>query len=352
MKFTAEILGQEEPIISIGSSHVYSKKSHFSVKKIGLKKKENQGFSTKVLISEGVFILDTQMCFSTPQNFKIQIIGDTVVMNFISSKSAVVIGENSGRKKDTAQNKHNILFASNYSAMFKIPAFEQMNCLTILLSLDYYSELIQENWGIHDDFSKNITLKKSTYLTSKYGSLNSPILWVIQEIKNCNYEGAIQKMYFEAKIKELLILQLEALLKKPQVAVSIAGTEYAKLQEAKLILEANFTNAPTLAELSRRISLNEFKLKKGFKECFEITVKGYVTKLRMEYAKKLIKKETSNVSEVAEKCGYKDVSHFSAAFKLFYGFTPISFRKNHLTAKLSFLCFEILDVFSVDIFFV
>jgi AraC-like DNA-binding protein len=41
----------------------------------------------------------------------------------------------------------------------------------------------------------------------------------------------------------------------------------------------------------------------------------------MERAKELLKNEILNVSEVAYQCGYKDVSHFSAAFKQFYGFT-------------------------------
>lgn len=348
MKFTAEILGQNKPVISIGCGRVYNKKSYFVEKKVVLKNDDNQKFLSKVLISEGIFILDTQLHFSTPQKFKIQCGGDLMVLNFISSKSTEVSHKN--KQRQAIKNRHNILFASNYTATFKIPACEQINYLTILISLDYYSKLIHENWDIHPEFSQHIALGKSAAIASKYALLNSAILWVMQEIKDCTYEGAIQKLYFEAKIKELLILQLDALLKKPKESVSVDEKEYAKLQEAKLILEATFTKAPTLPELSRKISLNEFKLKKGFKECFEITVKGYVTKLRMEYAKKLIKKKTANISEIAEKCGYKDVSHFSAAFKLFYGFTPLSFRKNNFGATFLLFYFEVFCGVSYNIF--
>ena len=124
------------------------------------------------------------------------------------------------------------------------------------------------------------------------------------------------------------------------------------LSVENLILEANFTDAPSLPELSRAISLNEFKLKKGFKSCFETTVKGYITKLRMECAKDLFKNKASNVGEVAYKCGYKDVSHFSAAFKLFYGFTPISFRKLNKITKLSFFYWSFLDILALDLFLI
>jgi AraC-like DNA-binding protein len=159
-------------------------------------------------------------------------------------------------------------------------------------------------------------------------------------------------MYLEAKIKELLILQLDTLVKKPLEKALINEEDYLKLQKAKLILEANFTNAPSLPELSRAISLNEFKLKKGFKSCFETTVKGYITKLRMEYAKNLFKNKATNVGEVAYRCGYKDVSHFSAAFKLFYGFTPISFRKLDRTTKLSFFYWSFPDILTLDLFMI
>ena len=158
-------------------------------------------------------------------------------------------------------------------------------------------------------------------------------------------------MYLEAKIKELLILQLDTLIKKPQNKVHIDEEDFKKLLKAKLILETNFTNAPTLVELSRIISLNEFKLKKGFKACFATTVKSYITKLRMEYAKDLFKNKASNVGEVAYKCGYKDVSHFSAAFKLFYGFTPISFRKLNPSAKFCLLYCDFLEIFSSELFY-
>nr|WP_262916179.1 AraC family transcriptional regulator [Flavobacterium algicola] len=157
-------------------------------------------------------------------------------------------------------------------------------------------------------------------------------------------------MYIETKVKELVVLQIESLLNTIDEKLIVDSDDYDKLHEAKLILENNFTNAPTLPELSRIIALNEFKLKKGFKACFQTTVKGYITKLRMEYAKNLFRNKTLNVGEVAEKCGYKDVSHFSSAFKLFYGFTPVSFRKNHLSLKYAFLYCDLLDVFSLDLF--
>lgn len=353
MKLKSKILAHKEPLIAIEISDLDNGNNLFTEEKICIQNGETEEIKSTNLISDGVAILDIKMKFSIPQTMQSEITGESIVLNFICCNNVEANIDQVESEKYTTENTHNILYAYNLNGTFEIPALEEINYFSIILSVDYYYKLINEDWGIHQKFSTNISQKKSGYLTPKYVAFNPAIQWVLHEIKNCEFKGTLKKMYLETKIKELLILQLNALLTKPQNKIALVNEEdYNKLLEAKLILEANFVNAPTLPELSRAISLNEFKLKKGFKACFETTIKSYTTKLRMEYAKKLFKNETSNVNEVAEKCGYKDVSHFSAAFKLFYGFTPISFRKHHLGIKLSFLYWGILDLISFEVFMI
>lgn len=342
MKFQTIILGQDEPLLNIQTG-INNQKKHFTEEKTSIKKEGLGEITSTNLISEDILILDIQMYFSTPQTIRTEMVGESVVLNFICCNNVEAVIDNVESEKFTTENTHNILYSSKLNATFKIPAFEKINYLSIVLSPTFYSQLINEDWNLHKKFSRNILQKKSGYLTPKYVPFNSDIQWVIHEIKKCRYTGSIKKIYLEAKIKELLILQLES-LKNSENKTSVHENDFKKLLEAKRILDNSFTNAPTLIELSRLISLNEFKLKKGFKTCFSTTIKTYVTKLRMEHAKNLFKNKTSNVSEVAYKCGYKDVSHFSAVFKSFYGFTPISFRKINIFTKLNFLFWELMEI--------
>lgn len=348
MKLTSAILGQPQAFISIETDDLYHSKSHFVEENTIVKYDEDDTITIRNQITEGILILDTQMYFSKPQTIQTKIVGESIVMNFICSNNLETHVDQLEKESFSIENTHNILYASQLKATFKIPALEEINCLSIILSPDFYSKLINEDWELHQKFSKNICQKKTGYLTPKYAPFNSGIQWVLHEIKNCKYEGSIKKMYLEAKIKELLIFQLDSLMEKTENKPQIDEEDVSKLLMAKSILEKNFTNAPSLAELSRLVSLNEFKLKKGFKSCFKTTIKSYVTQLRMEYAKDLFKNESSNVGEVAYKCGYKDVSHFSAAFKFFYGFTPASFRKINLGAKMYLLYWDFFDVLYLD----
>lgn len=337
MKFKSKIEANEQALIILETTDYYNGKSYFREKHDIIENEDAEKISSTLLISEGISILDMQLWSSTFQTIENKIIGESVVLNFIFCNTTDMCFNHVKNENNAVENIHNILYVSDATFTYEIPAFEEINCLSIILSMDYYYQLIHGNWGIHKTFSENINRKTTAYLQPKYVPLNSAIQWILYEIQNCKYEGAIKKMYLEAKIKELLILQLESLTTvQLDKQATINDEEFNKLLEAKMILESSFTNAPTLPELSRAISLNEFKLKKGFKACFATTVKGYVTKLRMEHAKDLFKNKTSSVGEVAYKCGYKDASHFSAAFKLFYGFNPISFRNMNIKFQLIF----------------
>jgi len=327
LKIKSTLLAHKEAILNIETGEHYDPKSQLTEENIYIQNEDSDEIKSNHLITDGMVLIDTQMYFTKPQTAVFEIDTESIILNFICCNNVETQIEQLETEKYSKENTHNIFYTTNYKGTFKIPAFEQINYLSIILSKDFYYTIINEDWELHQKFSKNILLKKSSYLTSKYIPFTPAIQWTIHEIKNCNRQGALKKMYIETKIKELLIHQLETIIDQP-VQQQIDEDDYSKLQEAKLIIEKDYVHAPTLTELSRMISLNEFKLKKGFKACFGTTVKSYIIKLRMEYAKELFKSKGSTVSEVAYKCGYKDASHFSAAFKSFYGFSPQKIKIN------------------------
>lgn len=328
MKIKSTLSAYEKPILKIEIKEHYDPKSHLSEENIHIENGDLENIKSTILATDGMVLIDTQMYFEKPQTEVFEISDECIVMDFINCNNIETDIEQLENEKYLKDNTHNIFYTTKFKGTFKIPAFEQTNYLCIILTKDFYYNIINEDWELHKKFSKNILLRKSTYLTSKYISFTPGIQWIIHEIKSCTRQGALKKMYIEAKIKELLIHQLEAIIEQPIINEIVNEDEYAKLQQARQIIEKDCAHAPTLTELSRMISLNEFKLKKGFKACFGTTVKSYIIKLRMENAKELFKSKSWTVSEVAYKCGYKDVSHFSAAFKSFYGFSPQKIKIN------------------------
>ncbi|MEN2488617.1 AraC family transcriptional regulator [Flavobacterium sp. B11] len=328
MKINATLLTSETPIIKIQIGDQYCPKSILTEENINIQNGDSEKIVSRHLITEGLVLLDTQMYYSSSKTVIYEIDEESVVMNFIYSSNVETHIDQLESEQYSRENTHNIFYTNNFKGSFTIPAYTHTNYLSIILSKAFYFNIINEDWQLHEKFSKKILEKQSSYLTSKYLPFTPAIQWVTSEIKNCTREGVLKRIFIESKIKELLIHQLETLNMKPLATEQINDEDYSKLLEAKKILDDDYRNTPTLPELSRIISLNEFKLKKGFKACFGTTVKSYIIKLRMEHAKELFQSKTATVTEAAYKCGYKDVSHFSAAFKNYYGFSPQKFKIN------------------------
>ena len=87
------------------------------------------------------------------------------------------------------------------------------------------------------------------------------------------------------------------------------------------------TDPPTINHLSKLVRLNEYKLKKGFKEMYTLPVHTYVIQKKLELAKLLLDKNDISVSEVAYRAGYGNVSHFAMAFRKQYGVNPGNYAK-------------------------
>lgn len=91
------------------------------------------------------------------------------------------------------------------------------------------------------------------------------------------------------------------------------------------ILLAEWADPPTIAELARRVALNECYLKTGFRQRTGYSVGEFVRQLRMRHAIGFIESGCS-VLQTALLVGYSNPSHFSAAFNRFHGYLPSVYR--------------------------
>jgi AraC-like DNA-binding protein len=79
---------------------------------------------------------------------------------------------------------------------------------------------------------------------------------------------------------------------------------------------------PSLTELAKIAGLNEFKLKKGFKEVFNTSVFAYLSDFKLNEARNELLSGATPIKEVAEQLGYSSVQHFTKAFKGKFGVSP------------------------------
>ena len=126
---------------------------------------------------------------------------------------------------------------------------------------------------------------------------------------------------------ELLAMLYNNFYTVKQVYTGVTSRDVDCIYDAARIIEKEMADPPSLFELSRKVGINENKLKSNFKLVFNNTVYGYLNKKRMIKASELLLNGNLTVQEVAHCVGFKHVGHFSKKFKQHYLLSPKHYRK-------------------------
>lgn len=110
--------------------------------------------------------------------------------------------------------------------------------------------------------------------------------------------------------------------------VTLSKTDLASWWQAKQIVDANLLSPPSLAELSRQFCLNQYKLKKGFKQLFGLPVHAYVIDQRLEQSRRLLEEGSVNVTYAASMAGFNNLRQFAEKFRKKYGVNPSAYLKS------------------------
>ncbi|WP_316842435.1 AraC family transcriptional regulator [Pedobacter gandavensis] len=147
---------------------------------------------------------------------------------------------------------------------------------------------------------------------------------ILNGIENSPHTGFCERLFLESKVIELLAIKISQLelLQQQQPAPRLKQEELDKMQEVREILIQNIDRPFSLRTLAHMVGTNEFNLKKQFKAAYGTTVYGYLNQYKMEQAKAMLLQGDSRVSEVSEKMGYKHATHFTSAFKKYFGYLP------------------------------
>ena len=97
---------------------------------------------------------------------------------------------------------------------------------------------------------------------------------------------------------------------------------------ATAFLHANLDRSVRIAEAAREACLSPFHFHRLFGAIHGTTPHRYLTRLRLEKAKALLRGGDRGVSDVAAECGFASAGSFATLFKRTFGTTPAAIRKN------------------------
>jgi len=204
-----------------------------------------------------------------------------------------------------------------------------MDCTTfdIHFSKEYLQQLAP-SFPLLSNFLEQVEKGQPANLTEIDRFLTPGMIILVNQLLQCSFKNDVARFYIEAKVMELLIMALDHVSGNIIIApVKLSNYDIERLHEAKQILLNDFENKISLIQLARKVGINDFKLKKGFKFLFGSTVFDYQQSAKMEWAKKELLQSNKPVEEIAYAIGYDFVSNFNIAFKKHFGFSPGYLRK-------------------------
>ncbi len=106
------------------------------------------------------------------------------------------------------------------------------------------------------------------------------------------------------------------------------------LQKALLYIGAHFAEGITLLDIVRASGINHTTLTHLFRDELGMTPVGYLWHHRIQVAAKQLEFTALPIKDIAARCGFQTVQHFSRKFRSHTGETPSEFRTNKLRARM------------------
>ena len=99
-------------------------------------------------------------------------------------------------------------------------------------------------------------------------------------------------------------------------------------QRIKAYIDESFGDpALGISAVGSKFEMSGAYLSRLFADTIGSTIAAYITSVRIENARKMLKKDSMSVEEISEACGFLSSSTFIRLFKKIEGMTPGAYRK-------------------------
>jgi len=223
---------------------------------------------------------------------------------------------------------HNILYSSDFDMTVDNRTLE-LETFGIQFPRDTFLRFTLNANDTLRRFADEILAGRASILSEHWGAVDPSIQQVVRQILDNPYKGDLQQLFLLSKSIELLVLCAESCsltVAQDHVAFLKTRSDKEKILAVRDLINRRLDSPPNLSEISRTVGLNEYKLKRGFKEIFRTTVFGYLTEQRLLLARQTLLDTRKTAAEISYELGYSTPQHFNNAFRRRFGDTPDSIR--------------------------
>jgi len=205
-------------------------------------------------------------------------------------------------------------------------AGSRVNGIRVILSPEWIASYLRINQM--DEVLQRYLLLKAKSIHVREMDYETHTL--LHEILHAPENGPLKKTFLENRIMMILEIFFSWLYQQMSVLrleASISKDDIEKIMDVEKSLLKNFSEAPTITELSRMIGVSPSKLKKQFRDMYGFPPYEYFQQHRMQKAREMLMDNNLTVKEVGKTLGYSNLSNFTLAFRKVFNINPGELRK-------------------------
>jgi AraC-like DNA-binding protein len=150
----------------------------------------------------------------------------------------------------------------------------------------------------------------------------------LQELERA-YLGSqvMTPQHYESMVKLLNVFAEHLGMIANVVAIHHDHSEPPTIARARKFIEEHMIDDISLADAARAANMSTFYFCKKFKQATGFSFTEYLSRVRVEAAKKLLLNPQARVSEVAFEVGFQSITHFNRVFREILGQSPTEYRE-------------------------
>lgn len=158
-----------------------------------------------------------------------------------------------------------------------------------------------------------------------YGDYDEILLEPFKKFwKTYSISSEHQEIKLAQQLLDILLTLNKAIKESQSTRFDSEETMYTK---ATRYMKKHYREAITIAEVAKHCNLSISQLYRNFMRNTGKPAKAYLTKLRLAEAKRLLISTNTDISMIAEQCGFTTHAHFSYTFTQAENMSPSEYRK-------------------------
>lgn len=279
----------------------------------------------KRVFLEGAVIILNDFDISTPLVFDIKQESPFIKLHFeIQGKIDFQPNNNEDIAITIENNRYNFFYLPIVDGVLNWQSGKRKS-VEIECSEDFIRKIFKNDfYKISGSFGIALRDKKSYKMWERGEKIPQVLKNILKVIIQNSNKKETDVSYWESEITRILLYMFSQINSKEEISyqVSLSEIEEEQIKQIETRLRKNIQNSLTVEELALTIGVNRYKLNRNFKQVYGEPIFHYLTRLRMEKAKKMLSEKSVTISEVAYEVGYKNPQHFTVAFKKFFGYVP------------------------------